>query len=131
ILKRLVLMIPTVIGAAVVIFFLLRLMPGDVCEMKIGADGGIYDPQAVALCQKNLGLDRPTLVQFGDFLWGIATFDYGNSMWTGRPIIHEIGLRFELSLQIALMATFVAVVLAIPFGTLSAVYQNTWIDFLV
>jgi peptide/nickel transport system permease protein len=131
VLKRLILMIPTVIGAAVVIFFLLRMMPGDVCEMKIGADGGIYDPKAVALCQANLGLDRPILVQFGDFLWGIATFDYGDSMWTGRPIVHEIGLRFELSLQIALMATFVAVALAIPFGTLSAVYQNTWIDFVV
>ncbi len=129
--KRLVMMIPTVIGAAIVIFFLLRMMPGDVCEMKVGADGGNYDPAAVALCQKNLGLDRPIFVQFGEFLVGIATFDYGNSMWTGRPITHEIGLRFELSLQIALMATVVSIALAIPLGTLSAVYQNTWIDLVV
>jgi peptide/nickel transport system permease protein len=131
VLKRLVMMIPTVIGAAIVIFFLLRLMPGDVCEMKVGADGGAYDPAAVALCQKNLGIDRPLLVQFGEFLWGIATFDYGDSMWTGRPITHEIGLRFELSLQIALMATAVSILIAIPLGTLSAVYQNTWIDMVV
>ena len=130
VLKRLVMMIPTVIGAAIVIFFLLRLMPGDVCEMRIGAEGG-YDRAAIAICQERLGLDRPLLVQFGDFLWGIATFDYGNSMWTGRPIMHEIGLRFELSLQIALMATAVSILLAIPLGTLSAVYQNTWIDLFV
>ena len=131
VLKRLVMMIPTIIGAAIVIFFLLRLMPGDICEMKIGADGGAYDPAAVAMCQKNLGIDRPLFVQFGDFLWGIATFDYGDSMWTGRPITHEIGLRFELSLQIALMATAVSILIAIPLGTLSAVYQNTWIDMVV
>jgi peptide/nickel transport system permease protein len=131
ILKRVVLMIPTVLGAAFVTFFLLRLMPGDVCEMKIGADGGVYDPAAVALCQKNLGIDRPLLVQFGEFLVGIATFDYGTSMWTGREITHEIGLRFELSLQIALMATLISILIAIPLGTISAVYQNTWVDLLV
>jgi peptide/nickel transport system permease protein len=131
VLKRLILMIPTVIGAAVVIFFLLRLMPGDICQMKVGADGGNYDPAAVVACQERLGLTRPLLVQFGDFLWGIATFDYGDSMWTGRPITHEIALRFELSLQIALMATAVSIAIAIPLGTLSAVYQNTWIDLVV
>ncbi|HET7410017.1 MAG TPA: ABC transporter permease [Paracoccaceae bacterium] len=131
VLKRLVLMIPTILGAAFFTFFLLRLMPGDVCEMKVGADGGIYDPAAVELCRENLGLNRPIFVQFGDFVWGIATFDYGDSMWTGRPIMHEVGLRFELSLQVALMATAVSIVIAIPLGTISAVYQNSWIDLFV
>ncbi len=129
--KRLILMIPTVLGAAFVIFFMLRLMPGDVCEMKIGGEGGTYDPEQVAMCRVNLGLDRPLAIQFGEFLYGIVTFDYGDSMWTGRAITHEISLRFELSLQIALMATFVAIIIAIPLGTLSAVYQNSWIDYLV
>ncbi len=129
--KRLILMIPTVLGAAFVIFFMLRLMPGDVCEMKIGGEGGTYDPEQVAMCRVNLGLDRPLAIQFGEFLYGIVTFDYGDSMWTGRAITHEINLRFELSLQIALMATIVAIAIAIPLGTLSAVYQNSWIDYLV
>lgn len=131
ILKRLVLMIPTLLGAALFTFFLLRLMPGDVCEMKAGGEGAVYSLEAVQLCRENLGLNRPLITQFGEFIWGIATFDYGTSMWTGRPIVHEIGLRFELSLQVALMATAVSIVIAIPLGTLSAVYQNTWIDLFV
>ncbi|MGF1650898.1 MAG: ABC transporter permease [Hyphomicrobiaceae bacterium] len=131
ILKRLLLMIPTVIGAAFFVFFLLRLMPGDVCELRLGGEGAYYDPTQVAICRQQLGLDDPLIVQFGAFLWGLLTFDLGNSMWTGRDIAGEIGSRFELSLQIAIMATIVSVLIAIPLGTLSAVYQNTWIDYVV
>ena len=70
-------------------------------------------------------------IQFFQFLWGYATFDLGKSMWTGGEITHEISLRFHLTLQVAIMATFVAVIIAIPFGIISAVKQNTWIDYLV
>jgi len=131
VLKRILLMIPTVLGAAVIIFCLLRLMPGDVCELRVGADGGNYDLKQIEICRVNVGLNDPTIVQFGKFVLGIATFDYGNSMWTGRPITYEMGLRFELSLQVAIMATLVALIISIPLGTLSAVYQNTWIDYIV
>ncbi len=130
IIKRLFLMIPTVIGAAVIIFILPRLMPGDICELRY-AESSNYSLEQVNLCRQTLGLNDPVLVQFGEFLWGIVTFNFGDSMWTGRPIIHEIGLRFELSLQVAIMATIVSVAIAIPLGTLSAVYQNTWIDYIV
>jgi len=130
IVKRLFLMIPTVIGAAIIIFILPRMMPGDICELKF-AEASSYSVEQVDLCRQNLGLNDPMLVQFGHFLWGIVTFDYGDSMWTGRSIIHEIGLRFELSLQVAIMATIVSIAIAVPMGTLSAVYQNTWIDYLV
>ena len=71
------------------------------------------------------------MVQFLDFIWGFVRFDFGNSMWTGRPIVEEIALRFQLSLQIAIMATLTAILLAIPLGTISAVKQNTWIDYAV
>lgn len=131
VIKRLLLMIPTVIGAAFLIFFLLRLLPGDVCELKIGGEGSVYDPAQVELCRERLGLNQPLLVQFGQFLWGLVTFDFGKSMWTGRDITSEIALRFQLSLQIAIMATIVSVAIAIPLGALSAVYQNTWIDYFV
>jgi peptide/nickel transport system permease protein len=131
ILKRLLLMIPTVIGAAFLIFFLLRMLPGDVCELKLGGEGAYYDPAQIAICRRDLGLDDPLWSQFLVFVQGIFTFDFGKSMWTGRDIIGEIGLRFELSLQVAIMATLVSIIIAIPLGTLSAVYQNTWIDYLV
>ncbi len=62
---------------------------------------------------------------------GYATFDFGKSMWTTNPITYEIGLRFQLSLQIAIMATLTAVVIALPLGVISAIRQNTWMDYVV
>ncbi len=129
--KRLLLMIPTLFGAAIFVFFLLRMIPGDVCELRLAGTGLYADPAEILLCQKNLGLDQPLYVQFFDFIWGYFIFDLGDSMWTGFPVVHEIALRFELSLQVAIMATGVAIIIAIPFGVISAVRQNTWIDYIV
>jgi peptide/nickel transport system permease protein len=131
ILKRLLLMIPTLLGAALLVFTLLRLIPGDVCLLRMAGGAGYVDPKAIDLCRTELGLDRSYVVQFLDFIWGFVRFDLGNSMWTGRPIVEEIALRFQLSLQIAIMATLTAILLAIPLGTISAVKQNTWIDYVV
>jgi peptide/nickel transport system permease protein len=109
----------------------MRLIPGDICVLRMAGGSGGLDPTAIANCHAELGLDRSYLLQFVDFMWGFIRFDFGNSMWTGRPIVEEIGLRFELSLQIAIMATLTAILLAIPLGTISAVKQNTWIDYAV
>ncbi len=129
ILKRLLLLFPTLFGAAVLVFFLMRLIPGDVCELRMAGTGAYFDEQALKICQAELGLDRHVMVQFWDFISGYATFNFGNSMYTGRPIVEEIVLRFELSLQVAIMATLTAILLAIPLGTISAIKQNTWIDY--
>jgi peptide/nickel transport system permease protein len=131
VLKRLLLMIPTLLGAALLVFLLLRLVPGDVCVLRMTGGAGYVDPKAIALCRSELGLDRSYVVQFLTFIWDFVRFDFGKSMWTGRPITEEVGLRFELSLQIAIMATITAIMLAIPLGTISAVKQNTWIDYVV
>jgi peptide/nickel transport system permease protein len=93
--------------------------------------GGYFDKEALAICQTELGLDQSIMVQFGDFVWGFITFDLGNSMWTGQPIAEEISSRFHLSLQVAIMATLTAIFIAIPLGTISAIKQDTWIDYLV
>jgi peptide/nickel transport system permease protein len=131
ILKRVLLMIPTLLGAALLVFLLLRLVPGDVCVLRMAGGAGYIDPKAIEACRSELGLDRSYVVQFLDFIWGFVRFDFGKSMWTGRPIVEEVALRFELSLQIAIMATLTAIMLAIPLGTISAVKQNTWIDYAV
>jgi len=99
--------------------------------LRLAGTGLYADPAEILLCQKNLGLDQPLFVQFLDFLWGYVIFDLGDSMWTGFPVVHEIAIRFELSLQVAIMATVVAVAIAIPLGIISAVKQNTWIDYVV
>ncbi|MEE8308198.1 MAG: ABC transporter permease [Gammaproteobacteria bacterium] len=129
--KRLLLMIPTLFGAAILIFFLLRLIPGDVCELKMAGAGLYVDQEQIDICRTNLGLEQPMIIQFWDFVSGFVTFDLGTSMWTGKAITYEIALRFELSLQVAIMATLTAVLIAIPLGTISAVKQNTWIDYFV
>ena len=129
--KRLLLMIPTLLGAAVLVFLLMRAVPGDVCEIRLAGTGLYADQEQVDLCRAKLGLDQPLYMQFWDFVSGYLTFDLGESMWTGQPITYEIGLRFELSLQVAIMATLVAIIIAIPLGVISAVKQNTWIDYVV
>ncbi len=131
ILKRILLMIPTLFGAAVLVFFLLRLIPGDVCELRLAGTGLYADQETIDICRDNLGLNQPLFIQFLDFIWGIVTFDLGESMWTGKPITYEIALRFELSLQVAIMATITAILIAIPLGTISAIKQDTWIDYIV
>ena len=129
--KRVLLMVPTLFGAACLVFFLLRLIPGDVCELRMSGEGGYVDDQAIAVCQEELGLNDPKIVQFGSFIYGFMVFDLGQSMWTGKAITHEINLRFQLSVQIALMATFISVIIAIPLGTISAIRQDTWLDYVV
>ena len=129
--KRVVLMIPTLLGAAFVVFFLLRAIPGDVCEIRMAGTGLYADPEMIELCRTNLGLNDPLYVQFFSFIFGFFTFDLGESMWTGKPITFEIGLRFQLSLQVAIMATIVAILISIPLGTISAIKQDTWIDYVV
>jgi len=129
--KRIIMMVPTLVGAGIFIFFLLRLIPGDICTVRLGGEGGFIDQAAIDQCRENFGLNDLLFVQFLDWFIGFFTFDFGVSMWTEQPIVHEVGLRFELSLQIAVMATLVSILIAIPLGIASAVKQNTWVDYSV
>ena len=131
IVKRLLLAIPTLVGAAALVFVLMRLIPGDVCVVRLGSGGTHVDPASVAACHRQLGLDNPWIVQFLDFLWSYCTFDFGISMWSGNPVVQEIGTRLPVSLQIAVMATVIAILLAIPLGTISALKEGTWLDHVV
>ena len=129
--KRLLLVIPTLFGAAVLVFLLLRLIPGDICDMRLAGEGGLVDEETLNTCRELMGINKSLWLQFVDFIWGFIRFDLGISMWTGQPISYEIGLRFHLSLQVAIMATLSAIVISIPLGTISAIKQNTWIDYFV
>jgi peptide/nickel transport system permease protein len=124
-------MIPTLFGVAVFIFFLLRIVPGDIVELKYAGSGTYAPKEALARERAQLGLDQPIWKQFVTWITGIPRLDFGTSMWTGQPITHEIAIRLELSLELALMATFVAVLISIPLGALAAVKQDTWIDYCV
>ena len=130
-LKRFLLMFPTLLGVAVVIFFLIRVIPGDVVELRMSGDRGAVSEEILKQERVRFGLDKPVWYQFAVWMAGIARFDFGTSMWTGAPIWQEIQLRFALSFQVAIMATAVAVLLAIPLGVLAALKQDTWVDYVV
>jgi peptide/nickel transport system permease protein len=131
IIKRILLIIPTLFGAAILVFLLMRLIPGNTCELRLGGSGGFFDKEALAICEQELGLDQPIIVQMLDWIWDLLHFDLGMSMWTNRPVLEEIALRFQLSLEVAILATLTAVAIAIPCGIISAIKQNTWIDYAV
>jgi len=129
--NRALLMIPTLVGVAILIFFMLRVVPGDIVEVKLRGDGGSVTQETIEKERARLGLDQPLAVQFGQWMVGLATLDLGNSMWTDRPVVEEISLRLELTLQVAVMATVIAILIAIPLGTLSALFKDTWIDYAI
>jgi peptide/nickel transport system permease protein len=130
--KRLLLVIPTLLGVASVVFVIMRVIPGDVALLILGGDdGGRIDRAQLAAMHRQLGLDQPLLVQFGHWLWGVLHFDFGNSLWTGRPVMEELVVRLPLSLELAVLATIVSVLLAIPLGMVAALRQDTWVDYVV
>src|SRR5439155_1679909 len=118
--KRFLLMFPTLLGVALLTFVLIRVIPGDVVELRYAGDRGSVSQDVLEKERARFGLDQPLWRQFATWVLGVARLDFGESMWTGAPIWQEIRLRFALSLQVAIMATLVAVVLAIPLGVLAA-----------
>jgi len=109
----------------------MRLIPGDICLVRLGSGGTSFTTQALATCHAEIGIDRPWLLQYVEFIWDLVRFDFGTSMWSGKPVILEIATRFPISLEVAVMATIIAVTIAIPLGTISALKQNSWIDLAV
>jgi peptide/nickel transport system permease protein len=96
-----------------------------------GDQTGRIDPQQLAALRHQLGLDQPLAVQFASWLWGVLRLDFGTSLWTGQPVIEEVLIRLPLSLEVAILATIVSVVLAVPLGMLAAVRQDTWVDYAI
>ncbi len=131
IVRRLLLMIPTLLGVAILIFVLMRVVPGDIVQLRYAADGGSVAAEVLAAERARLGLDKPLWRQFVDWTGGLVRGDLGTSMWTGRPIAYEVSIRFQVSLQVAIMATLLAVTLSIPLGTLAALKQDTWVDYAI
>ena len=130
--KRLLLIVPTLLGVAALVFFIMRVIPGDVTLLILGGDqAGRIDPAQIAAMKRQLGLDQPLLVQFGTWLWGVLRFDFGTSLWTGHPVMSELLIRLPLSLELAVLASIVSVLIAIPLGMLAAVRQDSWVDYVV
>ena len=89
-------MFPTLLGAGILIFFLMRVIPGDICLARWVDYGYDLDPALLELCREDLGLNAPLYIQFTEFIKEVLTFEFGISLWTGRPVIQELNHRFAL-----------------------------------
>src|SRR5947207_15876944 len=96
IINRILLLFPTLLGAATLVFVLMRLVPGDICLVRLGSGGTSFTTQALNQCHADIGIDRPWIVQFLEFLWGLARLDFGISLWSRKPVVQDIATRVPI-----------------------------------
>jgi len=125
--RRLVLMIPTLFGVTFIVFVMLRSMPGDVTTTLLG-DYGAASPELREAILKDFGLDESIPIQYMKWLGKIAQLDLGTSFFSGRSVNKELGDRLVVSTQLGVMALAINLIMGIPIGILSAVRQNSWFD---
>ena len=126
---RLLLMIPTLVGVAVLTFVMMRAVPGDIVALRYV---GSNVPQEVLDQERRLlGLDKPMWEQFVDWMSAAARLDFGVSLWTNGSVIDEIKIRIGLSIELAIIATILAIAIAVPLGVIAAVRQDTWVDYVI
>ncbi len=126
VLQRLLIAIPSLLIASLIVFVLPRLIPGDVVQLML--EEKAYGKDLDDLRAK-LGLDRPIPVQYAAWIGKIARGDFGESLWTRRPVVGELARRLPVTLTLGGMAIAVAILIGIPIGILSAVRQDGVLDF--
>ncbi|MGX1305538.1 dipeptide transport system permease protein [Amorphus suaedae] len=125
-LNRFGVLIPTFIGVSIVTFAFIRVLPGDPILLLAGERS--VDPARYAQLEHLLGFDRPLIVQYWDYLWGILNGDFGTSLVTKRPVLDEFMVRFPATLELSICAMLFAVVLGIPAGVIAAVRRGSVYD---
>ena len=126
--KRLLIAIPSLLIASLIVFTLPRLLPGDAVQLMLAEKAYAKD---IAELRTKLGLDRPLYVQYFEWAGRVLRGDLGESLWTRRPVLQEIGQRLPVTLLLAGLALIFALVIAIPVGVIGAARQDTVTDFIV
>jgi len=128
VIKRLLSTIPVLLGISLLLFFMLRMLPGDPAQVLAGE---MASPEDIRLIRHQLGLDRPMHVQYAFFLSRLARFDLGRSARTQNPVTEEIWARLPNTMLLAVVAITLACLFGIPAGIISAVRPYSWIDYVV
>ncbi len=135
VIRRLLLFVPTLFILSLIIFGIMRILPGDFAILMLSDEGGGVTSTAFAKTleelRERLGLNEPLYAQYATWAWGILKGNLGTSLYSGQPMTSEIFLRFPLTLQLAVMAKVISLAIGIPVGILSAVYRNTWLDYVL
>ncbi|TWT03796.1 ABC transporter permease [Reyranella sp. CPCC 100927] len=126
--RRTFLMVLTLFGMSVLIFVMLRLVPGNISDILFDA-AGFVDPKEKARLERDLGLDLPILTQYWHWISGLVQGDLGFAYVTEKPAIEEIAPRIPVTVKLAVLALIFSVVFGVPLGVISAVRQNTAIDY--
>ena len=128
--KRLALFIPTILLVTIIVFVVMRLVPGDpAIAILEGEGGGSYTQEDLDTLRHRLGTDRPIVVQYLSWIGGAARGDFGDSLWFNAPVMTELKSRIPVTIELAVMAILLAVVTAVPLGVLSAVKPNSNLDY--
>ena len=130
IIQRLALFVPTLILLSLMIFAIMRILPGDAAIAMLGGDLGTFTQEDLDAVRKTLGTDKPLYTQYGIWLWDILRGDFGTSYSFHRPVIDLMAKKAPVSLELAVLALVISYVIAIPIGVLSAVRQDTWVDYV-
>ncbi len=128
IIQRLATGVVTLFGVALIVFLIMRVIPGDAAVMMSGAGSGVVSEAELAQVRARLGIDRPLVVQFADWASHVAVFDLGTSLRTGSPVIEDIARRFPYTLQIVVLAMVLAIGIGVPAGVVSSWFAGSWID---
>ncbi len=126
VLKRLMLMVPVLILISMLTFFFMHILPGDVLEVMY-ADSPLSEQQ-IAQIRHQLGMDKPMPVQYWNWVSGIARLNAGDSLWTRRPVLREIGDRLPITIELAFLAFIVQLLIGIPVGMIAATHQDGPLD---
>lgn len=125
IIRRIILLIPVLLAVTVLIFTLLYFTPGDPVLTILGDE---LTGESYAEVQAELGLDKPYLVQLGNYIWNVLHGDFGKSYMTGVPVAKDLLSRFPTTLKLSFLSMVLSVLVAIPLGVLSATHQNHLLD---
>ncbi len=127
------LFVPTLLGVALIIFVLLRILPGDVAVQILAGPNGEaeYTQEDLDSLRERLGLNDPIHIQFVNWIWDFARGDLGHSFATNRPVWGELKRQFPITLQLAVLTAIVVTLIAIPIGIIAAVRQDGWLDFIL
>lgn len=129
--KRVSLFIPTLLLVGVMIFIMLRIVPGDPAFLILAGDQaeGQFTEEDLQKMRKELGTDRHIVVQFGDWIWHMMRGDFGESWWYGQPVWDELKEKFPTTLELVVLAFLIGFGLAVPLGVISAIRQDGWLDY--
>jgi peptide/nickel transport system permease protein len=127
--KRIGLFIPTVLLVTIIVFVVMRLIPGDPALAILSADDAVYTQEELAQLRVELGTDRPIAIQYFEWIGGILRGDFGTSYWWGGPVMERLGQRIPVTIELAFLGILLAVVCAVPLGVLSAIKPDSPIDY--